>query len=334
MVRFVIAAGTTETAAIDGISAAGAEPAVRAHTPSADVELLTYGRVIRAPTVPVSPTGCPTPAVHTRAVRECLGFESLVLDAGLVSPTGAPTVSLGASPGRDIREPVAVTEADALIETARQLGRSLPDDVLYVGETIPGGTTTALGVFRALGIDATVSSSLSENPVAIKERVVAEGLVASDLEVGDAAGMPSEAIRRMGDPVFAALFGLVTGALRADTDVVLAGGTQLLAVGALLRHADYEEPLELATTPFVTDDETATLQSTAAQLDLSVTITDPGFDDSDHVAMAPYVGGEAKEGVGMGGALAFARRSGLGMATVRDRIAAVYDRVVDDTGRP
>ncbi|MFB6299473.1 MAG: nicotinate-nucleotide--dimethylbenzimidazole phosphoribosyltransferase [Halobacteriales archaeon] len=326
--RFVIAAGSTETARIDGISAAGADGELLVHTPSADAEILSYGRLIRAPAVPVSPTGCPTPAVITRAVRDCLEFDTLVLDAGLARPTGAPTVSLTATPGRDIREPIAVPGADEIIESARQIGRSIPDDVLYVGETIPGGTTTALGVLRALGIEGTVSSSLSTNPIARKERIVADGLAASDLGSGDAAGDPRAAIRQMGDPVLAALFGLVSGALGSNTEVTLAGGTQLLAVGALLRHADRTDPIALATTRFVADDETATLKETATALDLSLTVTDPGFDASDHVAMARYAAGEAKEGVGMGGALALVEESTTSMATVRERITAVYDQLL------
>lgn len=43
-----------------------------AHTPSADAEILVSGRPVRAPVVPVSPTGCPTSDVVTRAVRASL----------------------------------------------------------------------------------------------------------------------------------------------------------------------------------------------------------------------------------------------------------------------
>jgi len=50
--RFVLTAGTTRTAAIDGISAAGADPEAMVHTPAADAEILTYGTTVRAPAVP------------------------------------------------------------------------------------------------------------------------------------------------------------------------------------------------------------------------------------------------------------------------------------------
>ena len=163
--RVVLAAGTTETAQRDGISAAGADTASMQTTPSADTELLTYGRPVRTGTVPVSPSGCPTPVLVTRAVWELLRFQPAVVDAGLAEPTAAPTVSVGAGVGRDIGEQDPVPTAYGAFEAARRFGRGLPADELWLAETVPGGTTTALGVLRALGEDAMVSSSLPDNPV-------------------------------------------------------------------------------------------------------------------------------------------------------------------------
>ena len=327
-IRFVLVAGTTETAQRDGISAAGADPDLMATTPAADAELVTYGRPVRTDTVPVSPSGCPTPALVTRAVREVLGFDLAVVDGGLAERTGAPTVTVGARPGKDIAEQDPVPSAYGAFEAARQFGHRLPADELWLAESVPGGTTTALGVLRALGDTSMVSSSLPENPVEQKEAVVAEGLAASSMEAGDAAGEPKRALRRMGDPVLATLAGLTVGAVETDTAVTLAGGSQQLAVAALARHGGYEGRLGLATTSYVADDETATLRADAEALSLDLTVTDPGFEAADHVAMERFVAGEAKEGVGMGGALALADRAGVPLADVRERFAAVYDDLV------
>ena len=336
--RFILVAGTTETARRDGISAAGADPDLLSTTPAADAELVTYGRPVRTDTVPVSPSGCPTPALVTRAVRELVGFELAVVDGGLAEPTAAPTVSVGAGVGRDIGDQDPVPTAYGAFEAARQFGHKLPTDELWLAESVPGGTTTALGVLRALGEDAMVSSSLPENPIERKEQAVREGLEASSLAAGDAAGEPKRAVRRMGDPVLAVLAGLTAGAVETDTAVTLAGGTQQLAVAALVRQSGYDGRLGLATTSYVADDATADLRASAAALDLELTVTDPGFDASDHVAMERFVAGEAKEGVGMGGALAMADRAGVGMAEVRERFAAVYDELLadpnDDTTAP
>ncbi|ELZ34149.1 nicotinate-nucleotide--dimethylbenzimidazole phosphoribosyltransferase [Halorubrum distributum] len=345
-VRLVVVAGTTETAAIDGISAAGADPELRVHTPSADLEIVEAGRPAPGSPVPVSPSGCPTPAVVTRAVRELLGPESLpveFLDAGLDAPSAATVRDVGASPGGDLRDPEPVPEAAAVFERARSLAPELAgfgDEVgpgsdrgdepaeLLVAETIPGGTTTALGALTALGERAAVSSSLPANPIERKRRVVAEGLDASGIDPGDAADDPIEAVRLAGDPVLAAVAGLIVGCADAGIDVTLAGGTQLAAAAALARHAGVDRPLPLATTSLVADDPTADLPALAADLDLTLAAADPGFGESDHPALTAYARGEAKEGVGMGGALALADRAGVADAAVRDRIAAVTDRLL------
>jgi uncharacterized protein (TIGR00303 family) len=330
-VRFVVVAGNTQTATIEGISAAGANPAVMAHTPSADLEIVEYGRPILAPVVPVSPTGCPTPAAVTRAAIELLDVEFAAVDAGLARRTAAPTVRVGQRPGRDIRESVPVPDARDLYDAAREFGGALPDDELVVGETIPGGTTTAMGVLDALGERSGVSSSLPENPLSLKREVVAEALTTSDTAAGEMAGTPLEAVRAVGDPVLAVVAGLVVGGAESGKTVTLAGGTQLAAAAAVVRHLGVDAPLTLATTSFVTADETAAIEALAADLDLSLTVTDPAFERGNHVAMDAYLDGEAKEGVGMGGMLAVLSRRGVPMADLRDRFLAVYDRLAPES---
>lgn len=327
--RFVLVAGTTRTAEIDGISAAGADEELLAHTPAADAEIARYGDIVRAPAVPQSPTGCLTPAVVTRAIVELLDLDVTIVDGGMGEPSGAPTVSVGARPGSDIREQDPVPSAPGAFEAARQFGHSLPADEVVLGESIPGGTTTALGVLRALGEREAVSSSLPENPVERKRSIVSEGLAASSLEPGEAAEQPKRAVRRMGDPVLAVTAGVALGAIERDRAVTLAGGTQMAAVGAILRHAGVEGPLTLATTAYVDWDPSADVRGLASDLDLDLTVTDPGFDESDHVAMERFEAGEAKEGVGMGGALALAERAGVGRGTVRDRVADLADDLSD-----
>ncbi|ELY56792.1 hypothetical protein C491_12335 [Natronococcus amylolyticus DSM 10524] len=327
--RVVLTAGTTETALIDGISAAGAAPELMAHTPAADAEILAHGEPIAAPVVPVSPTGCPTPAAVTRAVREAVGFDLTVVDAGLAEPTAVPTVDLEAEPGADVRDPVAVRGAEGLFERAREYGRELSDEELLLGETIPGGTTTALGALTALGEPAGVSSSLPENPLERKRRVVERGLEASGLEPGDCEDDPLRAIRVVGDPVQAAVAGIAAGALEDGARVILAGGTQMVAVAALLRHAGIDESIRIATTSFVADEQEEALPKACARLDCELTVTDPGFDGHDHVAMARYCAGEAKEGVAMGGALSLVSDGKMG--AVRDRLEEVCRRLgIDD----
>jgi len=330
--KFVLVAGATETATINGISAAGENPALMAHTPPADAELVAYGRPVFAPIVPVSPDGCPTPGLVTRAVRDFVDFEFVVANAGLAARTAAPSVTIGDSPGADIREPEPVPNAQGLYETAREYATGIPDDELVIAESIPGGTTTAMGVLRALGEDYGVSSSLPANPLDLKQEVVADAMTASELEPGDLAGEPVEAIRRMGDPTLAVSLGLLEGALDRGVDVTLAGGTQMLTAATLARHANLDESFGVATTSFVADDESVDIHGAAESLDVELHVTDPEFEEGEHVAMDHYLAGVAKEGVGMGGALRLAAEADIPMEAVRERLIARYDELVGDDG--
>lgn len=329
--RFVLVTGSTETATIDGISAAGADPAATYHTPGADLEIVEYGTPVFAPATPVSPSGCPTPAVITRAVRELVGFDLLAIESGLATRTATPTVEMGEKPGLDIREPEPVPAAESIFERARTLGRELPEETMFVGESVPGGTTTALGVLTALGESFSVSSSLPENPLARKRDIVTTALAESGIGEGDTAGRPLQAIRLLGDPVLPAVMGLTVGGIETGTDVTLAGGTQMVAVAALVRHFGIDEPFEIATTTFV-DDDTPDLRRATASLDVELTVSDPEFERSNHVALTRYCRGEAKEGAGMGGALALATRTGVSPAEIRTRIVDRYEECVEDDG--
>jgi len=344
----VLAAGTTDTATIPGISAAGADPEGRRWTPTADAEVLTRGEPVRTPALPRSPTGCPTPAVVTRAVRELVEFEATVLDAGLLEEPATTVRDVtakgdgdggdgenrdggddeGDGAGGDPREAEPVPTASAIYERARSIGATIDAERVLLAESVPGGTTTAMGVLAALGERTAVSSSLPENPIERKRSVVEAGLAESDLERGDLEDQPLAAVRRMGDPVLATLAGVATGLFEGGPDgttVTLAGGTQLACVGALLRHAGIDGPLELATTSYVADDDSAAVDALATGLDLELRVTDPGFEAATG-GLARFAAGEAKEGVGMGGALALAADHGVSMTTVRERSATVLDR--------
>lgn len=188
--RFLFAGGITKTAGIKGISAAGTNPDVMVHTPSVDMEIVWYGKPVSTPVVPVSPPGCPTLAVITRAVRDLVPFETLVVNAGLTKQTAAPSLTLSGTPCGDRRANDPVVNAQEIVDEARSFGALLPDEEAIIGETIPGGTTIALGVLTALGEQVSVSSSLPENPLTLKRDVVDRALAVNIMAPGDAAGDP------------------------------------------------------------------------------------------------------------------------------------------------
>jgi NaMN:DMB phosphoribosyltransferase len=173
-----------------------------------------------------------------------------------------------------------------------------------------------------------VSSSLPENPLERKQAAVDAGLAASDLNPGDCAGEPLQAIEAVGDPVLAATLGLTEGITGSGGEAVLAGGTQQLAACALLRHAGVEEPLTVATTSYVAEDDSASVRALAESLDVELAVTDPGFAGEEHPTARRFEAGEAKEGVGMGGALRLADAADR-LPAVRHCVQRGYERLVD-----
>jgi len=328
--RFFLAAGTTYTASIPGISAIGTSPELVRHVPGGNAEILEYGQLLNTPIVPMDEKLGPTPGILSRVVTQRLDVDTAVLDAGMAGPTDAPTVDLGAEPGADIREPVAVPNARSVFESARAIGRALPDNEIVVGETIPGGTTTAQAVLDALGEDGRVSSSHPENPVSLKREVVDEALAASDLAFGALDGSPLDAVEAVGDPVQATVAGLAAGALDADVDVVFAGGTQMVAILSMLRHMGYDDHVSIATTGFVVDDETANIMESAAALNADLVVSRPHVEPPRHVVTEFFVTDRQKEGVGMGGALMLAERAGYSLADIESDVLAVHDRLLAD----
>ena len=177
--------------------------------------------------------------------------------------------------------------------------------MLIIGESIPAGTTTALGVLKALGYKANekVSGSMPHNPHDLKSKTVDEGLKNAGITPGEADAM--QAIGAVGDPTLAAVAGLVLG---SDVPIILAGGTQMAASCAIIKSIqpsfDFSR-LNLATTVFVAADETADLFGILEQIDdnITVNVVDPRFEESEHEGLKNYNVGFVKEGAGAGGAM-------------------------------
>ena len=191
--------------------------------------------------------------------------------------------------------------------------------MLVLGECLPGGTTTALCVLRALGYRAKVSSCLKENPVALKE-TFAEAAVAKVREAG--VTDPLDIVALVGDPMIPVAAGIAEG-FRGK--LFLAGGTQMLAAAALIQALGNIVP-DVVTTAYVYNDETATFRETAAAVGADVYYVDPGFESLGHAGFARYAEGELKEGTGAGGAMFLAGVLGFTPEEIRSAIREHADR--------
>ncbi|MBQ2831260.1 nicotinate mononucleotide-dependent phosphoribosyltransferase CobT [Methanobrevibacter sp.] len=329
---FLITIGTTETSLIDGISGAGPSADLTEYTPASDVEFMVLGEVrcceAPAETV-VGDAAAPTPARLTKASLQLSNIPFVVVDAGSKIKPDIEYVSFGKEYGRDIRTGKGVLNPLEIFENAKDLGSELSrrHEMLIIGESIAAGTTTALGVLRALGYDANekVSGSMPYNPHDMKTKVVDEGLKNAGLDPEKDEIDAIQAIAAVGDPTLPAISGLVLG---SDIPIILAGGTQMAAVCAIIKsikpNFDFSR-INLATTVYVAGDETADLFGILKQIDESITVNvvDPEFEKSTHEGLKNYLKGFVKEGAGAGGAMYTALVLGNSREKLRKRIEKI-----------
>ncbi|HPS91838.1 MAG TPA: TIGR00303 family protein [Methanothrix sp.] len=308
---FLCIISNTDTGKIPGLSAAGTSPELTDYTPGADAELVETNRIITMPELPEAPGGSPTPAIVTKAALNLTGIPSLFVASGLRKKPAVPYAELGGSAGGDIRKGPAVPGARALYENGALLGKKLArlSDCVFIGESIAGGTTTAMAVLWALGYDVNVSSSFQSNPTALKQSVVEEAFSRAGISTGSLKNDPLKAIEQVGDPMMAAALGLMQG-LRGCR-VVLAGGTQMAAVLALGKSMNIEGDISIATTKYIVEDRTASFKEIVEAAGRSYYYSDPGLQNSKIPPVQIYAQGYVKEGVGMGGAALLAAINGF-----------------------
>ncbi|MFZ7137453.1 MAG: nicotinate mononucleotide-dependent phosphoribosyltransferase CobT [archaeon] len=304
---FSCVVGVTETAKIQGISAAGANPEITDYTPPADIELLYFGKCKCIPGVPVTPDGIPTPAVITMSALRLADIPTLVVNAGLKIKPHVPFVDVGGCPGKDIRTANAVENVQEVMERAKIAGETLSKtvDYLVVGESIPGGTTTALSVLLALGVDAKgkVSSSMPMNPHDLKIKTAQAGLRAASITEGQFSNDPIAAVSTVGDPMQPAAAGLIIGASK-NVPVIMAGGTQMAAVLAVVNAVNPEvlDNIAIGTTKWIVNDQTSDINGLISKIaDVPVLAADLDFSESKYEGLHAYEKGVVKEGVGCGG---------------------------------
>lgn len=305
---------------VPGISGAGPGPEKTLLTPNLDAELILNGKITSRQAMPNTPTGCPTPATITRAMMVLTGLVPLFINAGLRHTPTVPCLDAYGEVGGDPRTGDALPSADRLFMQGERIGLflSAQSDLLVLGECVPGGTTTALCLLRALGYEASVSSSYVSNPVRMKEEVCTIAL--GRTRAGRNAG-PLGLVRSVGDPMMPVAAGIAktyTGTL------VLAGGTQMLAVSALIKALGQPLPF-VVTTSYVRDDPSANVQALAEKIGVKVTYVDPGFGDLGHDGLARYCIGEVKEGMGAGGAMFLASLMGYTPAMIRGAILSTVN---------
>ncbi|MBD0336012.1 MAG: TIGR00303 family protein [Cyanobacteria bacterium Co-bin13] len=304
--------GFTETGLIPGISAAGATPADRRCTALADAEFLLRGPQVdpRFPLPPLQAGASPT--FISRAVVADLGLPVTVFNAGLPQAPSVPCIDLEGLPAQCLSSGRALppTTVKRLWQLGLAWGEQLAaanEGYLMLGECVVGGTTTALAVLLGLGIAAEgrVNSSHPTCNHAQKRSLVQTGLARAKLAAQEVD--PLAWVAAVGDPMQPVIAGMALAASRA-TGVLLAGGTQMLAVYALTRAlADYyqmdwnPQQVVVGTTRWVAEDTTGDTIGLAQATDACLLAAQLDFSASRFSQLRVYEQGFVKEGVGAGG---------------------------------
>lgn len=310
----------TVLSTVPGVSGAGPSAEKTLLTPVLDAELITNGSITSLPVKPNTPSGCPTPATITRAMVDLCKLQPVFINAGLKNTPTVPCFDTYGSIGQDPRYGNAVPNAEDLFNRGKVIGRflSVSNDLLVLGECVPGGTTTALCVLRALGYPASVSSSFINNPLPIKEEICRAAL---ERLRNDRVTAPLDVIKYTGDPMMPVAAGIVHS---YKGDLLLAGGTQMLAIAALLKSLGIRVP-GIVTTSYVRDDVSANVASLSILIGAAMYYVDPGFGELGHKDLARYCNGEVKEGSGAGGAMCLANLMGHTPDTIRKKILATVN---------
>ena len=330
--------GHTDTCLLPGISSAGVSEALRPLTPAADAEVVGLGAPRCLPRLPSNPLGAPGPSGITRAALQLAAVEANFVGAGLRVWPETACLHAGEVPGRRIDFGGAVMDANELFEVGLRLGRDVAarTSCLVLGESVPGGTTTALAVLLALGYAAEgrVSGSTPGNAHALKSRVARMALETACLTLQEARHDPLASVKQVGDPMQPLVVGMTIGATSSGCEVLLAGGSQMVAVAALLKElagpAVFER-VAIGTTRWVARDPSADMAGLANEVSsrLAVLAANLDFSTSRHPGLRDYERFLVKEGVGAGGAciaaLACANQS---LDVLHAAIDTVYDQLL------
>ena len=336
---FACILGFTATGLIEGISAAGATPEDRRYTAIADGEFLVSG----AQSNPIHPLpylnkGI-SPAFISRAVAEATELPIYLFNAGLPVLPAVEAIDLGGTAASSIISGAAMDIATVqhLFEKGLEWGQKLAEEAEYliIGECVVGGTTTALAVLLGLGIDAfgMVNSSHPCCNHEQKRSIVQQGLKLSGLNsVG--AKDPFSVVAAVGDPMQIAAAGMAIAA-SLKGGVLLAGGTQMLAVYALIEQivnrtscAAQLQQIVVGTTRWVAEDSTGNTVQLARNIgNVALLATGLSFATARYSSFRAFESGYVKEGVGAGGCAIYSHlMAGTTSIQLLKKVEQLFDR--------
>ncbi|RXJ83520.1 nicotinate-nucleotide--dimethylbenzimidazole phosphoribosyltransferase [Arcobacter sp. CECT 8985] len=328
---FLLSCSVTKTADIEGISQAGI-PGKMHLTPTLDAEFLAIKEVRSLDDIATTSKGIPTPGLITRAVHEIKPFENIeFLNLGFeVMPKidYFKIHNFDIKPSNRIDESAKI-DAMAIFQKGLEFGQNYKSSSKYtiLAETIPAGTTTAKATAMALGYEECeeyFASSFKKTPNAIRDKVLKSALYKIDNSMDI-----FQKLSIVSDNMIVFNAGFILGLQSTNHKLVLAGGTQmaavLLTVNSILKTMGGEidsSKLALCTTKWIAEDENSNIEAILKSLDFKIAAYYAEFDfsTSKSEVLKLYDKGEAKEGVGAGGALVYAAINGASKGEIVKKV--------------
>ncbi|MEM3292216.1 MAG: TIGR00303 family protein [Saccharolobus sp.] len=320
---YILTIGTTDISLIPTLTIAGATPELTHYTPAADAEYVMLGYCKSINTIPVSPSGIPTPALVTRAALSFINPLKLIVNAGSRVIPKIPQIDLGGEPGKDIRKgALSLEKVNIIIENGIKLGEELSNEyeITVIAESIPAGTTTAMATLEALGYNALdkVSSASPENPKELKRAIVLEAL-------RNLPAKTEEKLAKVSDPVLIGVSGIALG---FKGKVLLAGGTQMVAAAAIIKEYDKKKDITIGTTRWILEDKSADMLGLVNQVNVKLLVGMLDFSISKFDGIRAYERGYVKEGVGAGGSSIMAFIRGITNSKLVEKIDTIYSELI------
>lgn len=317
---FMLLMSYAKSSKIKGISQAGIKNKMYL-TPTLDAEFIKTGKLKSLKKLPKTSKGVPTPATITRAIEVLSPFKDMkFVSLGLPKnpQIGSKSLRYYDIPATKRLDKGADFDALGIFNLGVSYAKEfkVKGEYLIISESIPSGTTSALASALALGYDADglFSSSFSKNPNKIKEKIIEKALKMASCydDLFDKLSVVSDNML-----LFCAGFVLE---VNSKYPIVLAGGTQmasvLLIINSISRYmgVDFDSSkLSLWTTKWIVKDKNSDIKALLQMVDFPINAfySDFDFSYSNYPSLKKYDKGEAKEGVGAGGALIYGYLNGL-----------------------
>jgi uncharacterized protein (TIGR00303 family) len=278
------------------------------------MEVLYYGYPKSMPKLATMPDGPPSPVIIASAVKQLVNLPVSFIDTGLSIKPKAPHTVIDSKPAESILDGANIDAQFLFNEGVRYASEiSKHSELFILSECVPGGTTTAYAVTKALGYECDAcfsSSNFEKDTYSLKEKIVNDAL--SNYHKSSAL---FDVISHLGDTMQAFVAGMASE-LAKDSLVVLGGETQMVAVMAILDKLDFKvnfKNITLLTTRWIVEDEKSNIKLLLNTINptFNALYSDFSFEKSIHKNLRLYEAGYVKEGIGAGSVIGYAYLQGI-----------------------